>query len=246
MRKNMQKWMSKIRVGFAVVLTFSSLLASANEQLLAKADSLYTQKKFTASSKVYEQLYQQGLFSPATLLKMAFVYEGLGETGKALYYLSAYYRLTEDPKTYEKIQTLANAKGVSGFELSEMDRLSIWANNRKEIYLPVLISIAVFLTALSFYHTKRKQSNGKFVAAFLSILTVLVLFVSINFIETRNKAIITTGSYFMSGPSAAANLIQLIPEGNQVKLGQEHDIWIEAEWNDERGYLRKTDLLLTR
>jgi hypothetical protein len=246
MVKNMQKRMLKISVGFVAVLTFSSLLVNANEQLLGKADSLYAQKKFTASSKVYEQLYQQGLYSPATLLKMAFVYEGLGETGKALYYLSAYYRLTEDSKTYEKIQTLANAKGVSGFELSEIDRLSIWANNRKEIYLPVLISIAIFLSALMFYYTKRKQQNGKFVAGFFSILTLLVLFVSINFVEAPNKAVITTGSYFMSGPSAAANLIRLIPEGNQVKLGRERDIWIEAEWNEETGFLRKTDLLLTR
>jgi len=179
-------------------------------------------------------------------LKLAFVYEGLSETGKALYYLSTYYRLTEDSKTYEKIQTLANAKGVSGFDLSEMDRLAIWADNRKEIYLPVLVSVAVFLTALLFYYTKRKQPNGKFVAGFLSILTVLILLISVNFIEAPNKAIITSGSYFMSGPSAASNLIQLIPEGNQVKLGREHDIWIEAEWNDKTGYLRKTDLLPNR
>jgi hypothetical protein len=246
MGKNMQKWMSKFRVGLGIMLIFYSLSAIGNQQLLIKADSLYAQKKFAEASKVYEQLYQQGLYSSATLLKMAFVYEGLGKTGKALYYLSAYYRLTEDSKVYEKIQTLANAKGVSGFELSEMDRLSIWAVNRKEIYLPILISMAVFLTVLMLYYTKRKQQNGKFVAGFFSILTLLILFVSVNFIEAPHKAVITTGSYFMSGPSAAANLIQLIPEGNQVKLGRERDIWIEAEWNDETGYLRKTDLLLTR
>jgi hypothetical protein len=227
-------------------LVFCSMLASANEQLLAKADSLYAQKKFTEASKVYAQLYQQGHYSPATLLKMSFVYEGTGEVGLALYYLSAYHRLTEDSKAYEKIQTLANAKGVSGYELSEMDRLTIWAANRKEIYLPVLAALSVFLTALMFYYTKRKQQNGKFVAGFLSVLVVVLLFIDTNFVEAPNKAIVTTESYFMHGPSSASNVIQLIPEGNQVKLGREKDIWIEAEWNDETGYIRKTDLLLTR
>jgi hypothetical protein len=50
----------------------------------------------------------------------------------------------------------------------------------------------------------------------------------------------------MSGPSAAANLMSLIPAGNQVKLTGEHDIWAEAEWNGKTGFLRKTDLMKTR
>jgi len=59
MRKNMQKWMSKFRVGFGVMVMFYSLSAIANQQLLTKADSLYSLKKFTEASKVYEQLYSK-------------------------------------------------------------------------------------------------------------------------------------------------------------------------------------------
>ena len=244
----MQKWMTKFKIGVAIglLLMFYAPLTNANDQLLAQADSLYAQKKYSEASKVYAQLYQQGFFSEATLLKMAFAYEGLGEAGKALYYLEAYYRITEDAKTYEKIKTLANAKNISGYELSEMDRLLIWASNRKKIYLPVITTVTFFLIALMFFYTKRKQFNGKIVTGFLSILLILVTFVSINFIDAPNKAVVITESHFMSAPSAASNLIRLIPEGNQVKLGREHDIWIEAEWNNEMGYLRKTDLLLNR
>jgi hypothetical protein len=71
-------------------------------------------------------------------------------------------------------------------------------------------------------------------------------FSAINLLQSPDKAIVTAEGYFMSGPSAAADLISLIPEGNQVKLAGENDIWVEAEWNGKKGFLRKTDLLKTR
>jgi hypothetical protein len=246
MVKNMQKWVSKIRIILILVLGTSPAVLYANQTLLNRADSLYSQKKFSEAREVYFQLYQQGFSSPATLLKMAFVHEGLGETGQALYFLSAYYRETEDQKAYEKILTLANARGVDGYELNEWEKLTIWITNRTAIYLPVAIAFAIFFMAIMIYNAKRANASAKFAAGFVSLLFLGLIFSAINFLKPPNKAVVTQAVYFMSGPSAAANLISMIPEGNQVKLGGENDIWAEAEWNGKKGFLRKSDLLKTR
>lgn len=246
MVKNMQKWVSKIQVILLFMLGTGPAFLYANQTLLNQGDSLYNQKKFSEAREVYFQLYQQGFSSPATLLKMAFVHEGLGETGHALYFLSAYYRETEDQKAYEKILTVANARSLKGYELNDWEKFSIWITNRKSIYLPVSITLAVFFLAIMIYNAKRANTNAKFAAGFVSLLFIGLSFSGINFLQPSNKAVVTTEVYFMSGASAAANLISLIPEGNQVKLTGENDIWAEAEWNGKRGFLRKTDLLKTR
>ena len=246
MVKNMQKWVSKIRIILIVVIGTCPAILYANQTLLNWADSLYNQKKFSEAREVYFQLYEQGFSSPATLLKMALVHEGLGETGQALYFLSAYYSETEDAKAYEKILTVANARGVKGYELNEWEKLTIWITNRKAIYLPVAIGLSVLFMAIMIFNAKRANTNAKFAAGFVSLLFIGVSFSAINFLQPPDKAVVTTEVYFMSGPSAAANLISLIPEGNQVKLTGENDIWAEAEWNDKKGFLRKTDLLKTR
>jgi membrane associated rhomboid family serine protease len=162
--KNMQKWVSKIRIILTVVMGICPAILFANQTLLNRADSLYNQKKFSEAREVYFQLYQQGFASPATLLKMALVHEGLGETGQALYFLSAYYRETEDAKAYEKILTLANARGVKGYELSEWEKLTIWVNNRITIYLPIALGLAIFFMSIMIYNSKRANTSAKFAA----------------------------------------------------------------------------------
>jgi hypothetical protein len=246
MVKNMQKWVLKNRIILILVMSICPAMLYANQTLLNRADSLYSQKKFSEAREVYFQLYEQGFSSPASLLKMAFVHEGLGQTGQALYFLSAYYRATEDEKAYEKILTLANARGVSGYEVKEWEKLTIWIHNRITIYLPVSIALAVLFMSIMIFNSKRGNPNAKFAAGFVSLLFIGLGFSTVNLAQPPNKGVVTTDVHFMSGPSAAANFISLIPEGNQVKLTGENDIWAEAEWNGKKGFLRKTDLLKTR
>lgn len=245
MVKNMQKWVSKIQIILVLAMVAGPVLY-ANQTLLNRADSLFNQKKFSEARDVYFQLYQQGYSSPATLLKMALVHEGLGETGQALYFLSAYYRLTEDEKAYDKILTVANARGVQGYELNEWEKLSIWITNRTSIYLPISIALAILFLAVMIFQAKRQNTHAKLAAGFVSILFTGISFTGINLLQSPEKAVVTTEVYFMSGPSAAANLISLIPPGNQLTLSGERDIWAEALWNGKKGYVRKTDLLKTR
>ena len=63
---------------------------------LKTADSLFITKKYTQSLDHYEQILKQGQYTPAMLLKMAYVHEGLNEIGSAMYYLNLYHIATND------------------------------------------------------------------------------------------------------------------------------------------------------
>ena len=242
----MQKWILNIPV--LLVFLFSSLslaMANGNRTFLQQADSLYRKKKYTEACEIYFKLYQQGYSSPATLLKMAFVKEGLGQTGQALFFLSAYYTQTEDPKAYDKIHSLAGAGGLKGYELPDFDRITIWLGNRVLILSLVLASVSLFCLALMIYCKKNGYANGKMAVGFVSLVFILLLFVSINVIASPPaRAVIVEPTYFMSGPSPASNFIERVGEGNQVVLSGEHDVWVGVEWNGKQGYLKKDDLFM--
>jgi len=239
----MQKWFSIIPVIIVLFLPTSTIQGKEVENILKKADSLYQEKKFTEAQVLYLQLYQQGLSSPATLLKMAFVHEGLGQTAHALFFLTSYFNRTEDTKAYDKIQALANARNLTGYELTDFDRVMIWLNNRTGTFIPIIASACVLCLALTFYLQRKKSVNGKLAVGFISIIFLSLLFYSINFISTPARAVVSRSTYFMTGPSAGANFIALVSEGNRVSLSGEQDVWIKVTWNGKDGFLKKSDLL---
>jgi hypothetical protein len=243
MVKNMQKHILNIPILIVLMFSLSPAFGERGVDMLTQADSLYNKKKYAEARELYFNLYQQGYSTPATLLKMAFVHEGLGQTGQALFFLSTYYDQTEDGKAYDKIQTLANARNLVGYELSELDRIFIWINNRSDIFIIGLISGYFICLALILYSQKKNRVNRKMVAGFASLFLIAVLFLTINFISPPAKAIIARETYLMAGPSAGANLILLVNDGNRVSVSGEEDVWVRVDWKGKEGYIKKNDLL---
>src|SRR5690349_20257780 len=95
---------SKIFSSFVLLLTSAWVSAQSFDFQLELADSLFMEKKFTQSLEVYRQIYDQGAYSPAMLLKMAYVEEGLGHTARSLYYLDKYYLMSRDDRALEKME----------------------------------------------------------------------------------------------------------------------------------------------
>ena len=46
----------------------------------------------------------------------------------------------------------------------------------------------------------------------------------------------------MSGPSAAAELIEVVGQGHKVEILDKRDIWYEISWRGVRGYIRENNL----
>lgn len=247
----MQKWFSIIPNLIVFIFSFLIGPAAANQDKqvsplnsLLLADSLYEQNKFTEAQALYLQLYQMGYSSDATLLKMAFVNEGLGQTAKALFFLSAYYNQTEDEKAYEKIQTLANARNLSGYELTDSERLRFWLQNRVGVVVPGIACLCLFFMSMAFYFRKKGLSAAKLTMTISLLFLSAILFTAFNFLTGSDKAVVAKPIYFMSGPSAAATFLGMISEGNQVSFSGELDVWAQVQWKGKEGYVKRSDLLM--
>jgi hypothetical protein len=174
---------------------------------------------------------------------MAFVYEGLGQTTEALFYLTEYFNKTEDTKAYEKIQILANAKNLSGYELTDFNRLAIWLSNRTFYLTIILIGGCLLSVALMLVCMRKMMINGKLAAGFASLFFLSILFYSINFINYPNGAVVAKQTYLMNGPSPAADLIGMLPDGNKVDFLDKHDVWVRVRWSGKEGFVKRNDLL---
>src|SRR3989337_2464064 len=102
----------------SIVLSLSTFQSSAqiSGYRLKTADSLFQAKRYTQSLEHYEEILRQKQYSPAMLLKMAYVYEGLNQIGSAMYYLNLYYIATSDKSVLDKMDELATKYDLEGYQ----------------------------------------------------------------------------------------------------------------------------------
>src|ERR1041385_2293304 len=97
-----QKQVLKIVVATVAFLAiYSNSFSQVFEYRLKMADSLYLKKQYTQSLELYREIFDQHSYSPAMLLKMAYIEEGLGQNPMALYYINLYYEITHDPSALQ-------------------------------------------------------------------------------------------------------------------------------------------------
>jgi len=215
-------------------------MASQNLQL---ADSLFTQKKYTQAFELYEQIYSKDRqASPAMLLKMAFVKEGLGDYSQALFYLNLHYLMVYDKKTLKKMESLAEQHKLQGYNYDDAEFfLNIYQKYQSQIDLTVLAIVLFFFSLLVY----KRRNNGKISigqAVSYAIALVVVLLLN-NFAREQQKAIITNGTaYLMDGPSPGANIVAVVTEGHRVSVVGQKDIWSEILWEDRDVFVRSQSL----
>ncbi len=222
---------------------FSASWHAAASDTLAVADSLFLQKKYTESFEIYKSLLEeQRVFTPAMLLKMAYIKEGLGGYSDALYYLNLYYLHTADKKVLMKMEELAKKKELSGYDYNDFEFAQTIFYKYFTHITGALLAVAVFLLSLVFYLKVKKQTNPV-VPAIGMVLILSFVFYLLNFGKLYNKAIIDqSNTYFMSGPSAGAEVLKILNKGNRLKTLGEEDVWTKVEFNNQIGYI-KTDKL---
>src|SRR5689334_2250894 len=92
--KNLQTWLLKFLI--TLPFFFNYQVVEAQSQQIQQADSLFRSKQYTQSLEVYQAMFKERKYSPAMLLKMAYIQEGLGKIGQTLYYLKLYHLATDD------------------------------------------------------------------------------------------------------------------------------------------------------
>ncbi len=216
----------------------------ATSQNLLLADSLFNQKKYTQAFELYEQVFTYDRkASPAMLLKMAFVKEGLGDFSQALYYLNLHYLMVYDKKTLKKMESLAEQHRLQGYNYDDAEFfLNIYQKYQSQVDMAVLAIVLFFFSLLVYKRRKyNKTSKGQAVSYAIALMLVILLN---NFAREQQKAIITNGTaYLMDGPSPGANIVAVVSEGHRVRVVGQKDIWSEILWEDKDVFIRNQSLM---
>jgi lipopolysaccharide export LptBFGC system permease protein LptF len=243
----MQSRVLKIVVGVVILFlgSFHALNAQVSGYRLKQADSLYLDKKYTESLEHYQTILSQNQYTPAMLLKMAYIQEGLNHVGEALYYLNLYYLASHDKSVVEKMEELATRYNLEGYENSDADQaLSFYRDYHFHITL-VLAVLALFFVALA-YSIKRKGKRP-IASGIFTALVLLLLFYHVNMGGKISLGIVgSSHTFLMEGPSSGAPVIEIVDEGHRVEIIGKNDVWVEVLWNGEVAYIKEGNLLPVR
>jgi hypothetical protein len=240
----MQKGVLKIAAIMAfLMVSATGAIAQTSSFRLYTADSLFRAKQFTQSLRHYEAMLENKEFTPAMLLKMAYIHEGLDHPGKTLYYLNLYHQATGDPGALRKMEELATKYNLGGYTVTDADRLISWYIESREYISFALAPICILLLALAFHRRFRKHKRP--VGAFAALtFFVAVLFVHLNFGDKLDLGIIAEANTFiMTGPSPGADVIERVGEGHRIEVLGKKDVWLKVRWNGEVAYVRERSVL---
>ena len=246
---NFQKVLRKIILTF--LLGYANMFGneivwaqSENMRTLQKADSLYALRQYTESLRLYEQLfYQEQQTSPAMLLKIAFIQEGLGEYSEALYYLNEFYLATSEEAAIEKMRELSAQHRLRGYEYTDYDLFQNLI--RKYRYYVIYGLCAILLTILVYVAFGRsdQRASKPYGVGLSFILALGGLFYITNYSVGSSLAIIMDDQTpIMSAPSSGADVVHISEKGHRVKVEGSRDVWAKIEWNGETAYIRENNL----
>ena len=218
------------------------VFSQSQSNLLYQADSLFQSQRFTQSFELYDSLYKEQTATPAMLLKMAYIKEGLGDFTMAQYYLNEYYLATRNEQALTKMDELAKEKNLKGYETNDLNFLiSLYFK-----HFQWLVMGSIGLTALLFVFFLVQVVKFKIlppVTTFFLSLATIGLFVLINFGKQYNKGlIIKNNTFVMAGPSAGADVLDVINKGNKITIDKKTDVWLKIEWDGRQGYIKENNV----
>jgi hypothetical protein len=241
----MQSYKFKLFTFFFIFIVVANYTATAqdNSTSIKQADSLFVAKKYTESLAIYERLFnEEKLQSPAMLLKMAYISEGMDEAADALFYLEHYQKVSRDQAALLKISELAQEFNLRGYETSDTN-LFIDFYGRYHIEIAaVLLSFAILLFSIFFY--RQRKFNEKPAPLFAGIVVFLLLSVIVfNKLGIAKQAIVQTDyAMAMKGPSAGSDMIEGIGKGHKVSVLGKKDVWVRIRWKDQEVFVRENSL----
>jgi hypothetical protein len=231
-------FLTKLSIFFLLFL--QSIHCQANVPQLLVADSLFSQRSYKEALEIYQQNYQLGIYSPAMLLKMAFITEGIGDKENATLYLSKYYDLSPNPQTITKIKSLTGQTELIGYEVSDGMRFVLFLVEFKEIIVGAL-TLTLVISLIFLWSKGNKLTEARFY--WPSVLLISLIFIANNFLNAQKAALVTNSpTFIVSQPSAGGELVDLVEPGHRVKIRSSKDIWYEVEWKEKVAYIRKDNV----
>lgn len=228
----------KLKLIFLSWFMISLFFSFSAEKTLKEADSLFAQQKYTEAYQRYEILLVQGKYTPAMLLKMAFINDGLGNYVEALYFLDLYYKKSADRNVLEKINEISQNNRLHGyvyhdshFFLALIEKFSLW--------IQLAMSSILFLTAVYIYRKRRLDQRPTLAYLLHTFTGLLFLLLASRGGQNRQGVIYEDSTLLRSGPSAGAEPIEVISKGHKVDILKELPAWTKIMWEGNEVYVRK-------
>jgi hypothetical protein len=235
MQKRLRNFIALIFLSF---LSFPPALGQVSQYRLATADSLFEAKRYTQALSKFEGVSSNEEYTPAMLLKMAYIYEGLGNIAKTQYFLNLYFLATNDDSVLDKMEALATSHELEGYEVSDQLRFWLFLEEFKSVYIFVLLGLAALSGA---WAIRRKHMNKKIVFPLaVQGLLCLSLLALLQLVKSSDQAIVLQpNTYVMSGPSSGADVLEVIDAGHRVQVLGRKDVWLQVRWRDQEAYLKE-------
>lgn len=221
-------------------ISLQSIHCQADVIDLKKADSLFNTRSYKEAMEIYDSNYQSGIYSPAMLLKMAFISEGIGDNERATLYLSKYYDLDPNPMAITKIKSLTGQRSLVGYEVSDGQRFIIFLTEYQDYIVGVLAFFLVLSIVTSWITGRKSEKTQTF---WPTILLMILIFFTNNFLNGPRTGLVTSSpTFIVTKPSAGGELIDMVEPGHRVRIKSSKDIWYEVEWKEKNAYIKKDDV----
>ncbi|MDX5421761.1 MAG: SH3 domain-containing protein [Hymenobacteraceae bacterium] len=205
---------------------------------------MFQKQRYTEAFEIYTTiLEEQEHYSPQMLLKMAYIKEGLRDYTGAMYYLHLFYTKEPSRSTLKKMEELALAHRLTGYEYNDLQFFKTQFNKHYMRILELMLLAAVVTVTIMFFSWRK---GHKFTATFKAGFVLYLLFILyyINFLNLGDAGIIRNNNVaIMSAPSAGASWLATVSQGHKVPITGEQDIWYEIRWKGEKAFIRKSNLL---
>lgn len=243
----MQSRFQKLFIILTILFTSNSLSAQKVDYFFLRdnADTLFKAQKYIQAGIKYDSVfYIGGKLSPAMLLKMAYIKEGLGDYTQALYFLNLYQLHFPDLRVLKKMSALAEKNQLKGYEYNDLEYFIALYH---EFYYQIFY-ILIGLTTLFFIYNVIRLFIAKTYPKsrlYLLLFIIGIVYTFINFgIPSYKGIVVNDGCYLMDGPSAGAKYLGMLNKGHRINILNKEDVWYAVIWDDKTAFIKENNLAL--
>ncbi|WP_317130677.1 SH3 domain-containing protein [Echinicola soli] len=198
---------------------------------------MFNAKSYQEAYSHYTDLLQnEEAYSPAMLLKMAYITEGMGNYEDASLYLSKYYDHNPSQKVISKIKSLTDQPDLKGYTISDRAQFFKFLTDYQQ---PITGTFALLLViSLILVFVKHKTRQPKYMIP--SAIIIILAFLSNNLLIAPQSGIIKESPTIIMGqPTAAGKFIDKVNPGHRVIIKSSEDMWYRIEWEGQDAYVKK-------
>ncbi|WP_317047871.1 tetratricopeptide repeat protein [Cognataquiflexum aquatile] len=202
---------------------------------------MFSTKNYQEAMLVYEDLLNnEETFSPAMLLKMAFISEGKGDYSSASFLLAKYYDQNPNQRVISKIKTLTEQVNLIGYDLDDSDRLFKFITDF-QTELSSTFSFLLFLSLILLFVFRTKADKPMYYLP--TVVLIILVFVINNFLSEPKTGIVTgSPTLIMDQPTAGGKLIEVVEPGHRVIIKSTKDVWYEVTWGEKVAFVKKDNI----